>query len=61
MIRVAINGYGRMGRNILRACYERPALREQLRIVTINELGDASINAHLTRFDSVHGHFSLPV
>jgi len=61
MIRMAINGYGRIGRNILRACYERPALREKLQIVAINDLGDVAINAHLTRYDSVHGHFSLPV
>ena len=61
MIRMAINGYGRIGRNILRACYERPALREQLQIVAINDLGDVAINAHLTRYDSVHGRFALPV
>ncbi|SEG49835.1 type I glyceraldehyde-3-phosphate dehydrogenase [Marinobacterium lutimaris] len=55
-IRVAINGYGRIGRNTLRALYES-GKREQIQIVAINDLGDAEINAHLTRFDSVHGPF----
>ena len=45
MIRVAINGYGRIGRNILRALYERPDLRKSLSIVAINDLGDAEMNA----------------
>ena len=57
MIRVAINGYGRIGRNILRALYERPDLRKSLSIVAINDLGDAEMNAHLTRFDTAHGRF----
>ena len=61
MIRIAINGYGRIGRNILKAYYEQPQLKEQLQIVAINDLGDVSINAHLTRYDSVHGRFALPV
>lgn len=56
-IRVAINGYGRIGRNILRAVYEN-GYRQDVEIVAINDLGDAKINAHLTRFDSVHGPFS---
>ena len=56
-IRVAINGYGRIGRNILRALYEN-GYRDQIQIVAINDLGDAEINAHLTRFDSVHGRFA---
>jgi len=61
MINIAINGYGRIGRNILRAYYERPALHDQLRIVAINDLGDIEINAHLTQYDSVHGRFGLTV
>ncbi|MCL6417775.1 type I glyceraldehyde-3-phosphate dehydrogenase [Aestuariirhabdus sp. Z084] len=56
-IRVAINGYGRIGRNILRALYES-GRQEEITIVAINDLGDAEINAHLTRFDSVHGRFT---
>ncbi|WP_020679959.1 type I glyceraldehyde-3-phosphate dehydrogenase [Marinobacterium rhizophilum] len=55
-IRVAINGYGRIGRNTLRALYES-GYRDRIQVVAINDLGDASINAHLTRFDSVHGPF----
>ena len=56
-IRVAINGYGRIGRNILRAVYES-GKREQIEIVAINDLGDDRLNAHLTRYDSVHGRFN---
>ncbi|GGO83742.1 glyceraldehyde-3-phosphate dehydrogenase [Marinobacterium nitratireducens] len=56
-IRVAINGYGRIGRNVLRALYES-GYRDRIQIVAINDLGDAGINAHLTRFDSVHGRFA---
>lgn len=56
-LRVAINGYGRIGRNILRAVYEN-GYRNEVEIVAINDLGDAKINAHLTRFDSVHGQFT---
>jgi glyceraldehyde 3-phosphate dehydrogenase len=55
-IRVAINGYGRIGRNILRALYEYKRT-DEIRIVAINDLGDAQTNAHLTRFDTVHGRF----
>ncbi|SIT40913.1 D-erythrose 4-phosphate dehydrogenase [Paraburkholderia piptadeniae] len=55
-INVAINGYGRIGRNILRALYESKRT-DEIRIVAINDLGDAGINAHLTRFDTVHGPF----
>lgn len=61
MIRIAINGYGRIGRNILKALYERPELKEQIQIVAINDRGDVAINAHLTQFDSVHGRFGLQV
>ena len=55
-IRVAINGYGRIGRNVLRALYEGKRSHE-IQIVAINDLGDASTNAHLTRFDTAHGRF----
>jgi glyceraldehyde 3-phosphate dehydrogenase len=56
MIKVGINGYGRIGRNILRALYEGKH-REDIQIVAINDLGDANTNAHLTRFDTAHGRF----
>ncbi len=55
-IKVGINGYGRIGRNILRALYEGKHGGD-LKIVAINDLGDANTNAHLTRFDTVHGRF----
>lgn len=61
MYQLAINGFGRIGRNILRALYERPELRKTLRVVAINDLGDVAINAHLLQFDSVHGRFAEPV
>ena len=54
--RVAINGYGRIGRNVLRALYEEQR-HENIAIVAINDLGDAQMNAHLTRHDTVHGPF----
>lgn len=57
MIRIAINGYGRIGRNILRAFYERPELGNTMEIVAINDQGDVAINTHLTQYDSVHGRF----
>ncbi|HEY2591150.1 MAG TPA: type I glyceraldehyde-3-phosphate dehydrogenase [Steroidobacteraceae bacterium] len=53
-IKVGINGYGRIGRNILRALYESKRTGE-LQIVAINDLGDAETNAHLTRYDTAHG------
>jgi glyceraldehyde 3-phosphate dehydrogenase len=56
-IRVAINGYGRIGRNVLRAHYEAPG-KHPIEIVAVNDLGDARINAHLTRYDTVHGRFA---
>ena len=59
-IKIAINGYGRVGRTILRALYEQDRRRD-VRIVAINDLGDAATNAHLTRYDSVHGRFSFQV
>jgi glyceraldehyde 3-phosphate dehydrogenase len=55
-IRVAINGYGRIGRNILRAHYE-DGRKHDLQIVAINDLGNAETNAHLTRYDTAHGKF----
>ena len=55
-IRVAINGYGRIGRNILRAHYEG-GKKHPIEIVAINDLGDAKINAHLTQHDTAHGRF----
>jgi glyceraldehyde 3-phosphate dehydrogenase len=55
-IKVAINGYGRIGRNVLRAHYEG-GKKHDIAIVAINDLGDAGINAHLTRYDTVHGPF----
>jgi glyceraldehyde 3-phosphate dehydrogenase len=56
-IRVAINGYGRIGRNILRAHYESGE-KLPIQIVAINDLGDAKHNAHLTKFDTAHGKFN---
>ena len=56
-IRVAINGYGRIGRNILRAHYEGGKFKNEIQIVAINDLGNAESNAHLTRYDTAHGKF----
>ncbi len=55
-IKVGINGYGRIGRNILRAAYQGKRTG-QMQIVALNDLGDAKTNAHLTRYDTVHGRF----
>jgi len=55
-VRVAINGYGRIGRNILRSHYESGKSHD-LAIVAINDLGPAETNAHLTRYDTTHGKF----
>ncbi len=55
-IKVGINGYGRIGRNILRALYESNRTNE-IEIVAINDLGDANTNAHLTQYDTAHGKF----
>ncbi|MCV6605365.1 MAG: type I glyceraldehyde-3-phosphate dehydrogenase [Porticoccaceae bacterium] len=60
MIRVAINGFGRIGRNVLRACYEG-GYNDRIQIVAINDLGSPEINAHLLRHDTVHGHFGRTV
>jgi glyceraldehyde 3-phosphate dehydrogenase len=59
-IKVAINGYGRIGRNIVRALYEAGRTNE-IQIVAINDLGDTNTNAHLTQYDSVHGKFPFEV
>lgn len=55
-IKIGINGYGRIGRNILRALYES-GRTDEIQIVAINDLGDAETNAHLTRYDTAHGKF----
>ncbi|MGI9229827.1 MAG: type I glyceraldehyde-3-phosphate dehydrogenase, partial [Gammaproteobacteria bacterium] len=55
-IKIGINGYGRIGRNILRALYEANRT-DEIQIVAINDLGDSNTNAHLTRYDSAHGKF----
>lgn len=60
MIKLAINGYGRIGRNILRALYENNR-QDQLKIVAINDLGNTETNAHLTQYDTVHGRFNAHV
>lgn len=56
-LRIAINGFGRIGRNVLRALYTQ-AYRQNIQIVAINDLGDSAINAHLLKYDSVHGIFA---
>lgn len=55
-VKVGINGYGRIGRNVLRALYEA-GRTDELQIVAINDLGDAKMNAHLTQYDTAHGRF----
>ena len=55
-VKVAINGYGRIGRNVLRALYESKRTKE-IQIVAVNDLGDAETNAHLTQYDTAHGKF----
>ena len=55
-VKVAINGYGRIGRNVLRALYETNRTHE-IQIVAVNDLGDAETNAHLTQYDTAHGRF----
>lgn len=61
MFNVAINGYGRIGRNVLRALYERPELNGKIQVVAINDLGATEMNVHLTQFDTTHGRFNQPV
>ncbi|QGX40227.1 type I glyceraldehyde-3-phosphate dehydrogenase [Permianibacter aggregans] len=60
VIRIAINGFGRIGRNVLRAIYESD-YRDRVQVVAINDLGDAKTCAHLLRYDSVHGRFAAQV
>jgi glyceraldehyde 3-phosphate dehydrogenase len=59
-IKIAINGYGRIGRNILRALYESGRTNE-FQVVAINDLGDSKTNAHLTKYDTAHGRFPFDV
>lgn len=59
-IKVAINGYGRIGRNVMRALYESGRTNE-IQVVAINDLGDSKTNAHLTQYDTVHGKFPFEV
>tara|TARA_R110002110_G_scaffold65206_3_gene179914 strand:- start:4995 stop:6005 length:1011 start_codon:yes stop_codon:yes gene_type:complete len=59
-MKIAINGYGRIGRNVLRALYES-SRQNDMQIVAINDLGDSKINAHLTQYDTTHGKFPLDV
>lgn len=59
-IKVAINGYGRIGRNVLRALYEENQ-DSPVKIVAINDLGDCAASTHLTKYDSVHGRFNADV
>ncbi len=59
-IKLAINGFGRIGRNIVRALYES-GLEDQIKIVAINELADPKGIAHLLKYDTSHGRFSFPV
>ncbi len=59
-IKIAINGYGRIGRQILRAIYDYK-LEDQLEVVAINASGSLETNAHLTKFDTIHGRFNADV
>jgi glyceraldehyde 3-phosphate dehydrogenase len=59
-VKVAINGYGRIGRNILRALYEGKH-KNTIQVVAINDLADAATNAHLTKYDTTHGIFPFEV
>jgi len=60
MVNIAINGFGRIGRNVLRALYEYQE-NQQIKVVAINDLGEAAINAHLLKYDTVHGEFAQDV
>ncbi len=60
MYKIAINGFGRIGRNVLRALYENEG-HDQLKVVAINDLGEAAINAHLLKYDTAHGEFGFDV
>ena len=59
-VKIAVNGYGRIGRMVVRALYEGKR-RKELTVVAVNDLGDAKTNAHLTRYDSAHGPFPYGV
>ena len=59
-LRVAINGFGRIGRNTLRSLYEN-GYRGRIQVVAINDLGDTALNAHLLEYDTTHGHFGFSV
>ncbi|MFG6176135.1 type I glyceraldehyde-3-phosphate dehydrogenase [Halomonas sp. THAF12] len=59
-LKIAINGFGRIGRNVFRALYEG-GYRGRVQVVAINDLGDPALNAHLLRHDTVHGHFPFEV
>ena len=59
-IKVAINGFGRIGRNVLRALYEA-GRTDEINVVAINDLGDAATNAHLLKYDTAHGRFNADV
>jgi glyceraldehyde 3-phosphate dehydrogenase len=59
-VKVAINGFGRIGRMVLRALYESNRTHE-IQIVAVNDLGDAETNAHLTQYDTAHGKFPIEV
>lgn len=59
-LRVAINGFGRIGRNTLRSLYEN-GYRDRIEVVAINDLGDTALNAHLLEYDTTHGHFGFSV
>ena len=60
MYKIAINGFGRIGRNVLRALYEYEK-NGNIQVVAINDLGEAKINAHLLKYDTVHGEFQKDV
>ena len=59
VVRVGINGFGRIGRNVLRAIVESG--RKDIEVVAINDLGPVETNAHLLRYDSIHGRFPAEV
>ncbi|AOS95528.1 Glyceraldehyde-3-phosphate dehydrogenase 1 [Microbulbifer aggregans] len=59
-LKIAINGYGRIGRNVTRAIYES-GYNDRVQLVAINDLAPVESNAHLTRFDTIHGRFNTPV
>jgi glyceraldehyde 3-phosphate dehydrogenase len=60
VLKIAINGFGRVGRNIVRAVYEM-GYRDRIQLVAINDLGKFEVHAHLLQYDSAHGRFHLPV